>query len=46
MDGPNLRGIENLLQVSMKYGVAITSLPPLEKWVDLSYLDKAQASLK
>ena len=43
---PNLRGIENLLQVSMKYGVAITALPPLEKWVDLSYLDKAQASLK
>jgi ABC-type nitrate/sulfonate/bicarbonate transport system substrate-binding protein len=43
---PNMKGIENLLQVSIKYGVAIPAVPPLEKWVDLSYLDKAAASLK
>jgi NitT/TauT family transport system substrate-binding protein len=43
---PNMKGIENLLQVSSKYGVAISTIPPLDKWVDLSYLDRAAASLK
>jgi hypothetical protein len=47
MDGrPNVKGIENLLQISVKHGIGISSIPPLEKWVDLSYLDKAAASLK
>jgi ABC-type nitrate/sulfonate/bicarbonate transport system substrate-binding protein len=43
---PNVKGIENLLQISVKYGIGLSSVPPLEKWVDLSYLDKAAASLK
>lgn len=43
---PNMKGIENLLQVSAKYGVAITSIPPLEKWVDLSFLDRAATTVK
>jgi ABC-type nitrate/sulfonate/bicarbonate transport system substrate-binding protein len=43
---PNMKGIENLLQVSVKYGVVISSIPALEKWVDLSYLEKAAATSK
>jgi ABC-type nitrate/sulfonate/bicarbonate transport system substrate-binding protein len=43
---PNMKGIENLLQISVKYGAGMTAVPPLDKWVDLAYLDKASASLK
>jgi ABC-type nitrate/sulfonate/bicarbonate transport system substrate-binding protein len=43
---PNMRGIENLLQISVKYGAGMSTVPPLDRWVDLSYLDKAAASLK
>jgi NitT/TauT family transport system substrate-binding protein len=43
---PNIKGIENLLQISVKYGAGMTAVPPLDKWVDLAYLDKASASLK
>jgi hypothetical protein len=47
VDGrPSPKGIENLLQVSVKYGSGISSVPPLDKWVDLTYLDRAAASLK
>jgi ABC-type nitrate/sulfonate/bicarbonate transport system substrate-binding protein len=47
VDGrPNPKGIENLLQISVKYGSGISAVPPLDKWVDLSYLDRAAASLK
>ena len=41
---PNIKGIENLLQISIKYGTGMSAVPPLDKWVDLSYLDKAVTS--
>jgi ABC-type nitrate/sulfonate/bicarbonate transport system substrate-binding protein len=43
---PNIKGIENLLQISVKYGAGMSAVPPLDKWVDLNYLDKAAASLR
>ena len=43
---PNAKGIENLLQVSVKYGTGMSAVPPLDKWVDLSFLDRAVATLK
>jgi len=47
VDGrPNAKGIENLLQISVKYGSGMSAVPPLEKWVDLTYLDRAAATLK
>jgi len=47
MDGrPNAKGIENLLQISVKYGTGMSVVPPLDKWVDLTYLDRAAATLK
>ncbi len=47
VDGrPNAKGIENLLQISVKYGSGMSAVPALDKWVDLTYLDRAAASLK
>ena len=47
VDGrPNPKGIENLLQVSVKFGSGMSAVPPLDKWVDLTYLDRAAASLR
>lgn len=43
---PNMKGIDNLLQISVKFGAGMSAIPALEKWVDLGYLDKAAASLK
>jgi ABC-type nitrate/sulfonate/bicarbonate transport system substrate-binding protein len=37
---PNMRGIENFLKLAVEHG-GIQSVPPLETWVDLSYLEKA-----
>ena len=47
MDGkPNAKGIENLLQISVKHGAGMPAVPPLDKWVDLTYLERATATLK
>ena len=43
---PDAKGIENLLQISVKYGTGMAAVPALDKWVDLTYLDRAAASLK
>jgi ABC-type nitrate/sulfonate/bicarbonate transport system substrate-binding protein len=37
---PNLRGIENVLNMAVQQG-HLASVPPLDTWVDLSYLDRA-----
>jgi NitT/TauT family transport system substrate-binding protein len=37
---PNIRGIESQLAMAQRMG-ALETIPPLERWVDLSYLDKA-----
>jgi ABC-type nitrate/sulfonate/bicarbonate transport system substrate-binding protein len=37
---PNLMGIEAQLQMAQRMG-AIERIPPIEQWVDLSYLDRA-----
>ncbi len=39
---PNLKGIENVLALGLQQG-SLTAMPPVERWVDLSYLDKASA---
>jgi ABC-type nitrate/sulfonate/bicarbonate transport system substrate-binding protein len=36
---PNMKGIENVVTVAHQQG-ALTEVPPLDRWVDLSYLDK------
>lgn len=41
---PNTRGIENLLHIAVKYGSGMSAVPPLDKWVDLSYLERAGAA--
>jgi ABC-type nitrate/sulfonate/bicarbonate transport system substrate-binding protein len=43
---PNPKGIENLLQISVKHGAGMPAVPPLDKWVDLTYLERASATLK
>ena len=43
---PNPKGIENLLQISVKYGTGMSAVPPLDKWVDLTYLERAATTLK
>ena len=43
---PNLKAVENTIELSVKYGVGISSTPPLNSWVDLSYVEKATASLR
>jgi ABC-type nitrate/sulfonate/bicarbonate transport system substrate-binding protein len=37
---PSLTGIESVLAMAHQYG-ALEQIPPLDTWVDLSYLDKA-----
>jgi ABC-type nitrate/sulfonate/bicarbonate transport system substrate-binding protein len=37
---PNLKGTENILQIAHELG-ALPEIPPNERWIDLSYLDKA-----
>ena len=43
---PAPKGIENTLQLSVKYGIGLTSMPTANTWLDLSYLDSATASSK
>jgi ABC-type nitrate/sulfonate/bicarbonate transport system substrate-binding protein len=43
---PAPKGIENTLQLSIKYGIGLTSMPAVNTWLDLSYLDSATASTK
>jgi NitT/TauT family transport system substrate-binding protein len=37
---PNMRGIESQLAMAQRLG-AIEKIPPLEQWIDLSYLEQA-----
>jgi ABC-type nitrate/sulfonate/bicarbonate transport system substrate-binding protein len=37
---PNLPGTENILKIAHEQG-ALPEIPPNERWIDLSYLDKA-----
>jgi ABC-type nitrate/sulfonate/bicarbonate transport system substrate-binding protein len=37
---PNLRGVESQLAMAQRMG-AIEKIPPLEQWIDLSYLEQA-----
>ena len=41
---PNMKGIENFLKLAVDHG-GLTSVPPLETWVDRSYVEKASRSL-
>jgi NitT/TauT family transport system substrate-binding protein len=36
---PNMKGIDNFLKLAVEHG-GITSVPPLETWVDRSYVEK------
>jgi ABC-type nitrate/sulfonate/bicarbonate transport system substrate-binding protein len=38
---PDMRGIKNMLAITTKYGTERSTIPPLDRWVDLSYMDKA-----
>ena len=38
---PDRKGIENMLTLTTKYGVGRVTIPPMERWVDLSYMKKA-----
>jgi len=37
---PNRQGIENVLNLAHQQG-ALPEIPPLDTWIDLSYLDRA-----
>jgi NitT/TauT family transport system substrate-binding protein len=37
---PNMKGLENIQALTYQYG-GLQFIPPLDTWVDLSYLDKA-----
>jgi ABC-type nitrate/sulfonate/bicarbonate transport system substrate-binding protein len=37
---PNMKGLENIQNLTYEYG-GLQFIPPLDSWVDLSYLDKA-----
>ena len=37
---PNLKGTETILKLANEQG-ALPDIPPLDRWIDLSYLDKA-----
>jgi ABC-type nitrate/sulfonate/bicarbonate transport system substrate-binding protein len=41
---PNMKGLENIQALTYQYG-GLQFIPPLESWVDLSYLDKAERTL-
>jgi ABC-type nitrate/sulfonate/bicarbonate transport system substrate-binding protein len=43
---PAAKGIENTLQLSVRYGIGLTSMPAVNSWLDLSYLDSATASTR
>jgi ABC-type nitrate/sulfonate/bicarbonate transport system substrate-binding protein len=38
---PNPNGIRNMLALTMKYGTERATIPPLERWVDSTYVEKA-----
>jgi ABC-type nitrate/sulfonate/bicarbonate transport system substrate-binding protein len=38
---PDAKGIQNMLALTMKYGTERQNIPPLDRWVDLTYMDKA-----
>ena len=40
---PNMQGIENFLKLAVEHG-GMASVPPLETWVDRSYVEKASRS--
>jgi NitT/TauT family transport system substrate-binding protein len=42
---PNMKGIENVLNMAVQQG-HMASVPPLDTWVDLSYLDKASGAAR
>jgi ABC-type nitrate/sulfonate/bicarbonate transport system substrate-binding protein len=37
---PNMKGIDNFLKLAVEHG-GITSVPPLETWIDRTYVEKA-----
>ena len=37
---PNMKGIENFLKLAVEHG-GMPSVPPLETWVDRTYVEKA-----
>jgi ABC-type nitrate/sulfonate/bicarbonate transport system substrate-binding protein len=41
---PNMKGIENFLKLAVDHG-GLTHVPPLETWVDRSYVEKAIRTL-
>ena len=41
---PNMKGIENFLKLAVDHG-GLSAVPPLETWVDRSYVEKASRSL-
>ena len=43
---PVPKGVENTLQLSVKYGIGLTSIPAVNTWLDLSYLDSATQTVK
>ena len=38
---PNTKGIRNMLVLTTKYSNERSTIPPLDRWVDLTYMDKA-----
>jgi NitT/TauT family transport system substrate-binding protein len=38
---PDTKGIKNMLAITTKYGTERSTIPPLDRWVDLTYMDKA-----
>jgi ABC-type nitrate/sulfonate/bicarbonate transport system substrate-binding protein len=38
---PDIQGIRNMLAITTKYGTERSTIPPLDRWVELSYMDKA-----
>jgi hypothetical protein len=38
---PNLAGVENVLALAVRSG-GLNAVPPLDTWIDLSYLDRAR----
>ncbi|HEY7064519.1 MAG TPA: ABC transporter substrate-binding protein [Chloroflexota bacterium] len=41
---PNMKGLENIGALTYQYG-GLQFIPPLDSWVDMSYLDKAERTL-
>jgi ABC-type nitrate/sulfonate/bicarbonate transport system substrate-binding protein len=38
---PDLKGIENMLALTTKYGTDRVTIPRLDRWVNMSYMEKA-----